>query len=352
MKKEAKIKVRLATSNDVAKRAGVSRPAVSVVLNGAKANIRVSEQTRQRILAAATELGYSPNPVAQSLRRQRSGTIAYVFRSLSDSFLERSVPYQLGRLIMRAAVSRGYQVIEINSAEQPSTESDETLRLLLNRRVDGVILGWPRSDLEVRRIVDHGLPVVQVMKPWFAKGSSTITVDSSQGIEAAVDHLVALGHERIAYLGNNDPHTIEYARLDRFVTALERHEIQAREEYVKLGDASLAESHELAHALLSLPERPTALLMVDSAVLGGLRALYESRLRVPDDISVVSTDDMLAIHLYPPLTSVVQPLQEVAESAVSLIEEQVSGLEDDDQEPLHLVLPTYMEVRSSTKERR
>ncbi len=336
----------------MAKIAGVSRAAVSVVLNGAKTNTRVSEQTKQRILAAATELEYSPNPVAQSLRRRRSGTIAYVFRSLSDSFLERSVPHQLGRLIMRTAVSRGYQVIEINSAEEPPTEREETLRLLLNRRVDGVILGWPRSDLEVRRILDHGLPVVQVMKPRLAEGSSTITVDSSQGIEAAVNHLAALGHERIAYLGNSDPHPIEYARLDRFVTALERHEIQARDEYVKLGDVSLAESRELAHALLSLPEPPTAMLMVDSIVLGGLRALYERRLRVPDDVNVVSTDDMLAAHLYPPLTSVVQPLKEVAESAVTLIEERVSGLKDDNEEPSHIVLPTHMEVRSSTNELR
>ncbi len=253
---------------------------------------------------------------------------------------------------MRAAVSRGYQVIEINSAEHPPAEREETLRLLLNRRVDGVILGWPRSDLEVRRILDHGLPAVQVMKPRLAEGSSTITVDSSPGIDAAVNHLVALGHERIAYLGNNDPHPIEYARLDRFVTSLERHGIQACEEYVKLGDLSLAESRELTHALLSLPEPPTAMLMVDSSVLGGLRALYERRLRLPDDVNVVSTDDMLASHLYPPLTSIVQPLKEVAESAVTLIEERVSGLKDDDEEPSHIVLPTHMEVRSSTNELR
>ncbi len=349
--KGAELKGNRATSSDVAKKAGVSRAAVSVVLNGAKANVRVSEQTRLRILAAAAELEYSPNPVAQSLRRQRSGTIAYVFRSLSDSLLERSVPYQLGRHIMSNAVSRGYQVIEINSSEQPSTRSEETLKLLLDRRVDGVVIGWPKSDSEVRSLVDHGILVVQVMKPQPADGSSTITVDPSQGIGAAVDHLVALGHERIAYLGNSDPHPVEDARLQCFENALKKYAIQIRKGYVTLGDCSMRQSQAQAHALLATtPEPPSALITVDSSVLGALRALYEADLRVPEDVSVICTDDLLASHLYPPLTSVVQPLEEVAERAMSLIEEQVLDPGGPDKWPSHIILPTRLKIRDSTKD--
>lgn len=332
----------------MAKIAGVSRAAVSVVLNGAKTNTRVSEQTKQRILAAAAELGYSPNPVAQSLRRRRSGNIAYVYRSLSDSLLERSVPYQLGRLIMSTAVGRGYQVIEVNSAERTSTEDDETLRLLLSRRVNGVILGWPKTGLEVQRIVDQGIPVVQVMKPQPADGSSTITVDSSPGFKAAVDHLVSFGHERIAYLGNSDPHPVERARLRCFEEALATHSIRLRENLVKLGDVSLEESRQLTHDLLAASEPPSALIMVDSSVLGGLRALYDLRLHVPDDVAVISTDDLLASHLYPPLTSVVQPLEQVAERAVSLIGEREAN-SDGAESPSHIVFPTLMRTRSSVE---
>lgn len=323
---------------------------MSVVLNGAKTNVRVSEETRQRILAAAIALEYSPNPVAQSLRRRRSGTIAYIFHSLSNSLYERTVPYQLGRLVMQAAARSGYQIIEINSAAYRPVESDETLRLLRSRRVDGVILGWPGDSLQIQQIVDERLPVVQIMKPQPANGPSTVTVDASPGVDAAVDHLVALGHQHIAYLGSNDPHPVEYARFNCFVNALKRHGLPIHREYIKLGNYSVSEGLELTHSILELPERPTAILMIDSLTLGGLRALYEARMHVPSEMSVVSSDDLLAAHLYPPLTSIVQPLQEVADCAISLIEDQLLHLNDGGREPAHIVLPTHLKVRASTTE--
>lgn len=323
-----------------------------MVLNGAKANTRVSEQTRQRILAAAAELEYSPNPIAQSLRRQRSGTIAYVYHSLTNSLYERAVPYQLGRLIMRAAVSHGFQVIEINSTAYQAANGDEVLRLLRNRRVDGVISGWPKDSSEVSRIVDHGLPVVQVMKPQPVEGSSTITVDSLTGFNAAVGHLAELGHKHIAYLGSSDPHPVERARSDCFIRALKRHGLNAHKEYIMLGDDySVAEGLKLMRSILALPKRPSAILMIDSLTLGGLRALYDTRIWVPDDMSVISSDDLLAAHLYPPLTTVVQPLQEVADCAVALIEEQALNLNGEDFKPEHIILPTSLKIRDSTRTR-
>lgn len=347
----AEHKARRATSNDVAKRAGVSRAAVSVVLNGTEATVRVSEATRLRILRAAAQLGYSPNPVARSLRRRRSGTIAFVFSSSSSSIYERTVPYQLGRMVMSAAVEWGYQVIELHAETRTQAGNDDVLKLLLDRRVDGVILGWPKDGEEVERIVDSGLAVVQIMKPQPAAGSSTITVDASEGMEAAVDHLFALGHERVAFLGSNDPHPVERARLDHFIEALGRRNARVPNEYVRLGtEYSLAEGYSFTRALLEHPERPTALLVVDSLILGSLRALYETRIRVPDDMSVVSYDDLLAAHLYPPLTSVVQPIGEVAQRAVALIHGYDHGYNAPD--PVNIVLPTRLKVRDSTGEPR
>lgn len=251
---------------------------------------------------------------------------------------------------MRAAVSHGYQVIEVDNEASFSKGSEDTLRLLLNRRVDGVVFGWPKHSLDIERIVENALPVVQVMKPQHADGSSTITVDASHGINAAVDHLVGLGHQRIAFLGSSDPHPVERARLDCFRDALERRNVPVRDEYVMLGtDYSLKEGHNFTRTLLTLPRRPTALFVIDSFALGTLRALHEARVRVPDEMSVVAYDDLLAAHLYPPLTSIVQPIHEVAERAVSLIDEQVIGLNDGVQEPTHLVLPTHLKIRDSTQ---
>lgn len=339
-----------ATSNDVARQAGVSRATVSVVLNGAESNIRVSEKTRQRVLAAATELGYSPHPLAQGLRRQRSGVIGFVPRSSRTSPYEHPVPYLLSVQIAQAAMRRGYHIVEASAETALSRESDELARFLLGRRVDSVIFGGPETAREVRHFVDRGLPVVQLIRPQPTAATATVTVDASPGIAAAIDHLVGERHCRIAFLGHGGSHPIDRARLDCFLATLARHRLAAPDEWVQLvSDYSIEEGYAATRALLALPDRPTALFAAgDNLAVGGLQALYEARLRVPDDLSLISYDDIFAAHLPPPLTSVAQPLAEVAERAIALITEQLDGADDVAGEPAHIVLPTHLTVRGST----
>lgn len=336
-----------ATSKDVAERAQVSRAAVSTVLNGARSNIRVSADTRDRILRAAAELDYTPNPVAQHLRMQRSGVVALATPSFSDGLYERTVPYQLSHHIMRTAVERGCQLIETALPPPAAPGEQESLRLFGERRVDGVILGWPESKEQVRQLARFGLPVVQVMKPQPARGTSTITVDPSNGFHAAVKHLTELGHERIAYIGSSNPHPVERTRVACFKRALAEHGVGLRRDHLQLSaNFSIQEGHRLAERLLASNAPPTALLAGDGLVLGALRALYDARLHVPTDVSVVGFDDMLAASLYPPLASIGQPIAEVAERAVSFIDERVTG--DPAAKPVEVVMPTHFTVRSST----
>lgn len=339
-----------ATASDVAKLAGVSRVTVSVVLNGARSTVRVSDTTRRRVFAAAAELGYTPNPAAQALRRQQSRIIGFVPRRVRRTPYEEPVTYLLGIHIAQAAMRRGYHVIEASAETTASRRGDELAQFLLSHRVDGVIFEVPDSEEEVQRFLDRGLPIVQIVRPRFSVLTSTITVDASPGITAAVDHLVDLGHRAIAFLGSQSPHPIDRARIDSFRAALARHHIDVGEDSIQLGDGyAIAEGYALTCALLSLRKPPTAILVAgDNLVLGTLRALHNGGFWVPDDVSVVSYDDTFAPHLYPPLTSVAQPLEEIAERATSLITDWINRSTEPTEEPTHDVFPSRLVVREST----
>lgn len=344
-------KPRPVTSMDVARQAGVSRATVSAVLNGTQGNIRVSEETNRRVLAVAAALGYSPHPAAQALRRQRSRTIAFVPRTMHATEYGHPIAYQLGLHADRAAARLGYHVIEV-SPEPGATDYDAGLiDFLLSRRPDGVVFDAPTTPHAVEAIVTRGIPVVQLIRPQFDVATPTIIVDAAQGITDAADHLVALGHRRIAFLGTDDPHIANRSRLDHFVTALAHHAITIPDEHIILGaDYTIERGISLMHTLLGRSPLPTALFAAsDFFAIGALRALHEARMWVPDEISLISYDDLYAPILYPPITSVAQPLREMAEQAISLIVTTIEGGAAAQQPPVHIVLPTKLNVRASTR---
>jgi LacI family transcriptional regulator len=341
---------RTVTSTDVARAAGVSRATVSVVLNGTHGNIRVSEETHRRVRAVAAALGYSPHPVAQALRRQRSRTIAFVPRTIHTTGFGLPITYQLSLHAAHAAIRHGYHVIEVSPETIAADNPDELIDFLLSRRPDGVVFDAPTTAHEVEAVVSHGIPVVQLMRPQTAVATATITVDAARGVNDAVNHLIGLGHRRIVFLGADDPHVANRSRLDHFIAALARHAISIPDECIVLGtDYTFERGCALTHTLLKDPPLPTAIFAAnESFAIGALRALHEARLWVPDTISLVSYDDFYAPILYPPITSVAQPLRAVAEEAVALLVATLEGGADDAAPPAHLVLPTQLNVRAST----
>ncbi len=347
------VRPRAVTSYDVAKHAGVSQATVSAVLNNKHGTIRVSEETRRRVLAAVETLQYSPNPLAQGLRRRRSGIIGFVPLGFYRKRHERPLPTMqlLNLQIARAAIQHGYHVLEATAESAASRGSEELVRFLLDQRVDGVIVDRPETAAEVRRLVERGLPVVQLLAPHFDCPTPAITVDMTPGTDAAIDHLVGQGHRRIAFLGHHGARPHDRARLDCFRAALARHRLALPEEYVRLGETTVVtESCALATALLALPERPTAILAAtEGLALGALRALYAARVHVPEAMSLVSSNDALAVHLYPPLTSITLPFEEIAHHAVALLTAQLDGDVPASGEPTRIVLPTQFTIRESTR---
>lgn len=345
-------KSRPATSYDVAARAGVSQATVSAVLNGRQGAIRVSEATRQRVLAAAAALHYSPNSLARAFRQQRSGIIGFVPRLEYGPSGEPSLPvmYLLGHHIARVAITHRYHVLEASAESKDMRSGEGLVEFMLNRRVDGVIFDRPHSADEVRHFVDRGVPVVQLVRPQGAVPTATVTVDAAPGIDAAVDHLVEQGHRRIALLGHHSPHPAIRSRLDAFNAALARHRLAPPDGYLQLRGISSIEQGAIATwQLLALAARPTAIVAdTEGLALGALRALYRARVRVPEELSLIGYDDTFAVHLYPPLTSIAQPFEEIAERAVALVLEQLRRTDATAAEPAHVVLPTQLIIREST----
>lgn len=314
------------TSSEIARQAGVSRATVSVVLSGTRSTSRVSDATRQRVLAVAAELGYAPHPVARALRRKRTGVLGFIPRARRTTLFDHPVPYLLGIALSRAAAAYGYQIVETTTDPVEAHGSDDLVRFMQQRRVDGIILDSPGTVEEVERFIEHRIPLVQIIRPQ-PLPTARVTVDAQPGIVAAVAHLLDAGHRRIAWLGRGGEHPIDRARRAAFLAALDQHGLRCPAHWLReVADYGVAEGFASAMPLLADHDRPTALIaMGDNIALGVLRALYTLRLRVPDDFSLISYDDAFAGVLYPPLTSVAQPLTEVGARAIAMLHEQIEG---------------------------
>ena len=338
----------MVTSRDVARRAGVSQSTVSAALSLTQKNIRMSAETRRRILAAAAELGYTPHPGAQALRRQRSDTIGFIPRVIRTTPYEQPVPYHLGMYLARAATARGYSLMEA-TPETVGRGTEELTRFMLGRRVDAIISDSPGDPAEVATFVEAGIPVVQIIRPQFVIPTPSITIDAGPGIDAAIDYFLAMGHRQIALIGSNGTHPVDRARVDCFAAALTRAGVAIPDHYLCLEESySIEDGHRAAEQLLALPQPPSAIFAAgDNLALGALQALYEARVAVPAGMSMISYDDVYACYLYPPLTSVAQPLAEAAERAVAIIAHRLGEEDVLASTNEQIVIPTTLTIRRS-----
>lgn len=295
------------TSAEVARRAGVSRTTVSFVLNGVR-NQGISQATREKVLAVAEEIGYVPHAAARSLAGGATGTVALVVPQVAhlydDAFLA-----QLVASVNEQCFRHGLKLL-IESTEGPGREPGSFVQLVRSRRIDGLIVAHLRAaELDhLRSLRDQGIPLVVFGSDLHtSEPHQTMGDDTAHSARMAVRHLIALGHQRIAYLSYARP---EYRSVNQrelgWRTALEEHGLPADPAWVAYADISAQSGYEATRELLSRKAPFTALFAGnDTVAFGALRALSEAGLRVPQDVAVVGYDDIpLAPFASPPLTSV------------------------------------------------
>jgi DNA-binding LacI/PurR family transcriptional regulator len=299
---------------DVARLAGVSTATVSHVINNSRF---VSEETRLKVLAAIERCGYTPNAHARNLASKRNHTFGLILSDLSNPFFP-----ELVKSIQDRAIELGYDISMANT----NYDSDRTLasvRRMLEQRVSGVaVMTSEIDDSLTRRLAEHEVAVVFLDVGKVGPYVSNIVVNYERGIRAGVEHLLGLGHRRIAYISG--PLRLKSARRRHlaFTRMMKKYEPSLRTQpWIYEGDFKATGGQRAVVEMLGQKPRPTAILAAnDLMAIGALGELKKAGLRVPEDISVVGFDDILFAALTdPPLTTIALPREEIGRASVEAL---------------------------------
>ena len=303
------------TMRDIARVAGVSQSTVSRVLNDAPTRVPIAADTRERVMVAARELGYRPNPHARSLRGASTMLIGAVVRDFSDPFFATVI-----EALAVQAMARGYNIV-LGHAHGRVDEGIALTSVLETRHTDAIVMLGDMQD-QPRLLDDLRHSAVPVVATW--QGTSplefpTVDVDERAGIIAGLEHLIELGHDRIAFVSGRLPGD-NWQRQDAFTEFMAARFGGVRDGYVQVVDNSLAGGEAALRALIDLDEPPTAVVTsTDLVAVGVLHAAYSMARTVPDELSVVGFDDLLlAAHTVPALTTLRMPIAEIVNESVEL----------------------------------
>jgi len=346
---------RASTIRDVARESGYSASTVSIVLNNAPLARYIPEETKGRIQTTARRLGYRPNPLARSLRSQRSNIVGVMVFDITDPFC---TPILRG--LENALYQASYLSLLADAHNEPH-RFERYLEMLLDRRVEGliVIANWLVTDIKVLAdLSQKQVPTVIAGRAFEIENISTVSVDNESGAALALEHLYRLGHREIAFL--KGPKTLassgqrwkgirSYAQSVGLTLDAKR--IAELPESLD-PNSSFEAGTQLTAELLRGGKPFTALLAYDDVTaLGALRALKNKRLRVPEDCSVVGFDDVAQASLsLPSLTTVRQPMEAMGSMSVGMMLDAIKAVEHKKDIPVvRRRIPAELVVRESTE---
>lgn len=324
---------------DVARLAGVSVQTVSVVVNDKAV---VSADTRDRILAAIDELGYRPLAAARSLRTGLTRTIGLMVADITNPFFAR-----MADAVEDHAHAAGFNVILYNTHSDPERERTY-LHIAAQRWVDGMLFVTTTDTLHgLRALQDAGIPVVAIDRIPSGYDGPSVILDNTRTGAMVAEHLLDLGHVRLAHICGPLDLRLSIERLESFQAAIRARGLEPLPHAV--GDAawSCESGYDAMRQLLERAPAPTAVFASnDRLAIGAMRAVAERGLRIPDDISIVGVDNIeLAPYQCPPLTTVRQSLTDVATLATKILLALVKG---DEPDRTQVVFEPQLMVREST----
>jgi len=326
---------RAPTMEDVAAEAGVSRALVSLVM---RERPNVSEERRRRVLDAAARLGYRPNAMARSLASRRTKTVGVILDDLRNPFFA-----EIAGGVEELASQLGYQLLLAAGGRQARRER-AALAALLEHRVGGIILVSPRMPAGDIVAAAAEAPLVMVGRNVRGANADTVLINETHGTGLVLDHLVGLGHERIAHVdggsGAGGPQRRSAYLREMRARRLGRHAL------VIGGDFTEEAGVNAAGELLSLPELPTAIFAANDMVAAGLLGGFDrAGVDIPHDVSIVGYDNISIAHLaHVSLTTVDQPRTEMGRLALELLLDRIDNRRPNE---VRLIEPTLV-VRSTT----
>lgn len=330
------------TIMDVARVAGVSKMTVSRVLNNEQT---VKKSTRERIYDAMKDLNFRPNGLARSLAGGQSLHVGLIYTNPSYFYLS-----ELLFGAMNACRERGHHVL----VDQPYnirnlSDPEYIQQRFFEMGVHAVMISPPLSEIDaiVKSIENVGIDLVCVGIR--SQGERLcVSMDDRSATSDLIQHLIDIGHQKIAIIeGPPDHKRATQLRREGFMAAMEKNGLSIREDYITQGNFTMLSGMNAARSLLSSSDRPTAIFASnDDMAIGAINAAYEIGLSVPGDVSIVGFDDIaMATAVWPPLTTVRQPIREMAAAAVYLLEQKRAGTLT---QPHDIILDHDLLIRSST----
>lgn len=306
---------------DIARLARVSHPTVSRALQNSPL---VNAETAARIRKIAEDAGYRVSAVARGLVTRRTRTIGLVVTTVDDPFAS-----EVACGIEEMANNHGYAVFLANSHADPERER-QVVQEFAERRVDGIIVTSSRvGALYLPLLKELEVPIVLVNDQYPGEFVHSVMIANQEGARAATEHLIALGHRRIAYLGDRNGYQSDAERMAGYTQALAVAGMAAAPELAAQGDSLPEEAGKAMDALLQLKHPPTAVVCYnDMTALGAMQTIRARGLKVPEDISVTGFDDLFfAAYLTPTLTTVRQPMRRMGQMAMENLFKLMSGQE-------------------------
>lgn len=331
----------MTTINDVAHLAKVSTATVSRVLHDTG---NVKQATRNRVLKAVEALNYQPNILARQFRRKETRSIVVVFPDITSPFYSKVL---LG--IEDVARRYNYQVLLGDSRNDPEREF-QYLDLLKQKQVDGMILLTSRIGQADMAEIASQFPIVLAGDYFEGLQVPMVSIDNISGARKITDHLISLGHERIAFFSGPMDRNFSKDRWKGFRQALANHDLQVYEGCILEGNYTIDSGYALLSRTLDLDPRPTAVFASnDQMAVGAIKAALDKGLRVPEDLAIVGFDDIdMASICEPELTTIAQPKHGIGEQAMELLIKQMMNI------PLakpHVLLDGKLIIRESCGKR-
>lgn len=327
----------MATIKDVAKLAGVALSTASYALNG---DTKVAEKTRVKVLEAARQLNYRKNGFAMDLKRSRTNTIALILTDLSGPYYS-----ELIRSIQDVALENGYDLIACSSM---GGKDSTAVRFLRERRVDGaVVLAHNMTDEILLESAGDRFPIVVMDRGLSGNGLINVRVDGEQGGYTATRYLIDAGHRTIAYISGPSNSSDNILRYQGYLRAMQEAGLEEKAKWRLSGNFVREGGYSATKMMMMQGELPSAVFYAnDEMAIGGLKALEEGGLSVPDDLSVIGFDDIqLAEYVRPPLTTIRQPKHEAGSLAGHLLFQMLNGDEVNDSYKLMIEMVERESVR-------
>ncbi|MBQ6881011.1 MAG: LacI family DNA-binding transcriptional regulator [Alistipes sp.] len=324
----------------LAERTGLSVTTISRVLSGQAEKYRISPKTVEYIKQEADRCNYRPNVMAQSLRTKRTRTIGLVVPAISNPFFAN-----IASAIVQKARELGYTVI-LSDAMEDAEQEEEGVRSLLLRHVDGIIVSTSAEQPAfLEQVNESAVPVVLIDRYFAETTLPYVVTDNYSGALEAVSHLINRGHQRVACICGVRHSAIVQERMRGYVDAMQR---AGLERFVHcVGDEfSVQNGYIEAKLLLNSNPLPTALFTMNNTILlGAIKAIKESGLRIPEDISVVSFDDNPFLdYISPAITRIVQPQNELGSIALRIL---IRSIEENERSDARIKLSPILKLCDS-----